>query len=153
MLDATGSANAPWPAYPSYNVPADSDHDGMPDFWELATGSNPTVDDHNADPNGDGYTALELYLNWLAAPHALTAPGTAVSVDLTPLAAGFSTPIFNVANATHGTIALLADGYTASFTPAAGFVGLAAFDFTINGNGTSITRSVGVCVSTAGERL
>jgi hypothetical protein len=147
VLDATGSANAPWPAYPSYNVPLDSDHDGMPDYWELATGSKANVDDHNADPDVDGYTQIEDFLNWLAAPHAITAPATAVSVDLALLAAGFSAPTFNVANATHGTVALLADGHTAQFTPTSGFIGIAAFDFTATGSATSVTRSVGVCVS------
>ena len=147
VLDATGTANAPWPEYQTYDVPLDSDHDGMPDFWELAIGSNPNADDHNADPKGDGCTLLENYLNWLAAPHALTAPGKAVNIDLAPFAAGFSSPTIGVANAAHGTVTLLADGHTAQFTPVPGFTGVAAFDFTATGGGTSVTRGVGVCVS------
>ncbi len=35
------SPNYPWPAYATYNVPVDSDHDGLPDWWELAHGTNP----------------------------------------------------------------------------------------------------------------
>ena len=44
----------------------DSDHDGIPDEWELKHGLNPNDPrDANADSNGDGYTNLEKYLNWL----------------------------------------------------------------------------------------
>lgn len=46
-------------------APVDTDLDGMPDTWELATGTNPAVQDHNGDLNGDGYTNLEEYLNGL----------------------------------------------------------------------------------------
>ena len=63
---AAGSANFPWPEYKTYNVPADSDHDGIPDDWEKAHGLNPNdPNDANADANGDGYTNLEKYLNSL----------------------------------------------------------------------------------------
>lgn len=46
--------------------PRDTDLDGMPDAWELATGSDLRVADNNGDLNGNGYTNLEDYLNWLA---------------------------------------------------------------------------------------
>jgi hypothetical protein len=56
--------------YPKYNstpAPKDTDHDGMPDDWEIAHGlnlSNP--DDRNDDQDDDGYTNLEEYLNRLS---------------------------------------------------------------------------------------
>ncbi len=46
-------------------APVDTDQDGMPDYWEIAAGLNPNVDDHNGDADGDGYTNLENYLNSL----------------------------------------------------------------------------------------
>ena len=52
-----------WPALESAPPPLDSDHDGMPDEWELAHGLN--ANDPN-DRNGigeGGYTNLEIYLN------------------------------------------------------------------------------------------
>jgi hypothetical protein len=43
----------------------------MPDFWQTANGLNPKLaDGNNLAPFG--YTQLEEYLNWLAAPHAIT---------------------------------------------------------------------------------
>lgn len=54
-----------WPALTSLPAPVDTDHDGMPDEWELRHGLNPA---DPADRNGtgaDGYTNLESYLNSL----------------------------------------------------------------------------------------
>lgn len=56
-----------WPTLQTIPPPKDSDHDGMPDAWELANGLDPhNPDDRNGDFNGDGYTNLEKYLNSLA---------------------------------------------------------------------------------------
>lgn len=130
----------------------DTDHDGLPNWWETLFGSNPNsaandFTDSNADLDGDGYTALEDYLNWLAAPYVATTPSASLNIDLAPFAAGFVSPVYNVSGAQGGTVALHANGHTAIFTPVSGFTGLASFDFTIGGGGTSITRAVGVCVS------
>jgi hypothetical protein len=53
-----------WPDYRSVPAPQDKDADGMPDAWEARYGLN-TGDDSDAkrDGDGDGYTALEEYLN------------------------------------------------------------------------------------------
>jgi pectate lyase len=46
--------------------PADSDHDGMPDEWELAMGLDPgDPADASGDLDGDGYTNVEEYLHEL----------------------------------------------------------------------------------------
>ena len=47
-----------------YQVPVDTDGDGMPDDWEKKHGLNPNVADQNL-VNSLGYTALEVYLNSL----------------------------------------------------------------------------------------
>jgi pectate lyase len=55
--------------YPEYtfspeDVPTDSDHDGLPDPWEVAHGLNPTDPaDPARDPDNDGYTNIEEFLN------------------------------------------------------------------------------------------
>ena len=57
-----------WPAPGSLPPLPDSDNDGMPDDWENKYGLNPgDPSDGNADPDGDGYTNLEDYLNGLTA--------------------------------------------------------------------------------------
>ena len=53
-----------WPILASAAPPADTDHDGMPDGWELAKGLNPDdADDGPEDSDGDGYTNVEEYIN------------------------------------------------------------------------------------------
>ncbi len=57
------SAVGGWNVYNTYNVPADTDHDGMPDFWETMKGLDLNNPDDRNDTLPDGYTRLEEYLN------------------------------------------------------------------------------------------
>jgi Bacterial TSP3 repeat len=53
-----------WPVLKTAPPPLDSDHDGMPDAWEIQHGLNPhDPADAAADNDHDGYTNLEEYLN------------------------------------------------------------------------------------------
>jgi pectate lyase len=53
-----------WPEYEGGPAEQDSDHDGMPDWWEVKYGLNPRdPSDAAQDKDGDGYTNLEEYLN------------------------------------------------------------------------------------------
>ncbi len=55
-----------WPELKSGSAPEDADRDGMADWWEKEHGLDPTnPEDRNGDFNGDGYTNLEKYLNWI----------------------------------------------------------------------------------------
>ena len=57
----------PHPVLAGGPAPTDTDGDGMPDEWEIAQGLNPTdVRDGAADPDRDGYTNVEEYLNGIA---------------------------------------------------------------------------------------
>jgi hypothetical protein len=61
-----------WEHYPQVKRPADwdTDGDGVPNNWEARKGLDPNDSaDGAADHNGDGYTNLEDYLNWLAEPN------------------------------------------------------------------------------------
>ena len=127
---------------------ADSDGDGMPDYWELAVGLNPSVNDAMTIAS-DGYANIEHYLNWLAGPHAQTATNTPVNVDLWQYTGGFTnaSPVYSVNNASNGIVTLNGDGHTAQFTPASNFFGLASFQFSvIASDGSGYTNTVTVAV-------
>ena len=53
-----------YPEYKTAPAPVDADQDGMADEWEKQHGlSSQDASDRNADPDGDGYTNLEEFLN------------------------------------------------------------------------------------------
>ena len=59
--DNVVDANDAFPANPNESV--DSDNDGMGDNFENFFGLNPNVDDASEDPDGDGDTNLQEFLN------------------------------------------------------------------------------------------
>ena len=80
-----------WEEYPEEHRADDfdTDQDGMPDWWELCVGSNASVANQNDDPDGDGWTLLEDYLDFMAHPYLVIAPNGEGSIDLKPHFAGF----------------------------------------------------------------
>lgn len=52
-----------WPELKSSPAPLDSDHDGMPDYWEENNQLNKNHPDDRNKIASDGYTMLEKYLN------------------------------------------------------------------------------------------
>lgn len=66
-----------WASYDTYDVPDDSDHDGMPDTWEAVRGLNPSdaADRNGTNLSGGYYTNLEVYLNSQAGGATLGVPG------------------------------------------------------------------------------
>jgi pectate lyase len=56
-----------YPELASGTPPVDTDHDGMPDDWELNNGLDPKdASDGNSDLDRDGYTNIEEYLHSLS---------------------------------------------------------------------------------------
>lgn len=172
--DLAGVSNGGIGTLNSTAAPLDADLDGMPDFYEVALGWNPAVQDHNTAlassggvltgttfmPPGTvaGYTRLEEYLHYLAIPHGTVAKNTAsdptsVPVDLRKFTAGFSaSPTFTVSNLSGGTIVQSGPGNAiATFTPTLNHVGRARFDFTVtDAAGHSWTQTCALLVSNAG---
>jgi autotransporter-associated beta strand protein len=159
----TGASGGGYGTLNSAPTPADADRDGMPDFWETALGSNPTVDDHtNAVPAGAfipnvpaGYTLLEEYLHFKATPHVVVPRSfadslTSLDVDLRRYTSGFTNkpPItYTLSSAANGTVTLVG-GNVAHFEPATNFFGRARFDFSVtDGDGSSWTQTFLVLVS------
>ena len=128
----------------------DTDQDGMPDWWEELTGSNKNADDHNADPERDGYTLLEDYLNFLAEEHRVLLIGAQISINLQSLFAGFTmSPTYTVERLSGTVAASVVDGYLHITTTDAG---LATFDVTVaDSEGSTMTRRLGIAVTTDDE--
>lgn len=127
----------------------DSDNDGMPDYWEIANGSNVKVDDA-MQIGVDGYTLIEHYLNWLADLHAVTEINQSVDIDLNSFTGGFSkvSPVFSTSDNVNGVCQVLPDGHTVRFIPSTGFLGVGSFKFTVNGSdNTSYTNTISVLVT------
>jgi pectate lyase len=72
-----------WPELLTYDVPEDSDNDGMPDEWEISEGLDPRNPDdrHDIQP-GEVYDNLERYLNELASGMPYLLPPVALEADL-----------------------------------------------------------------------
>lgn len=144
-----------WETYPEEHRAAnwDADHDGLPDWWETLHGSNPRsasgdFTDSNSDRDADGYTNLDDYLAWMAAPHLTTQRGAPVEIDISRLTRGFTDkPVYAATDSNGGSVSLQPDGKTARFSPASGFVGLAKFTVSVaDAKGDAMTQTVGVLV-------
>lgn len=81
-----------WENFPEEHRAAnfDTDQDGIPDWYEDITGTDPKKPNNNADTNHDGYTELEDYLNFMAEEHRVLKSGESVEIDLKSLFAGFT---------------------------------------------------------------
>ena len=143
----TGLPNNGYGTINSGTAPVDSDQDGMPDVWEIATGSNPYAADNNVvAPNG--YTLLENYLAWLAAPHAFVQTN-ATDLDLWPYTLGFTNGASYTFSAPYNGTLTLTNSHFARFVPTAGYTGLAGFTFVVaNNDGSSMTNTMGLLVTT-----
>lgn len=97
-----------WEVYPEETRAADfdTDKDGMPDWYEKVIGSDPNNANNNDDPNDDGWTLLEDYLEFMAHPYLIVAPSATETMDVKQYFAGFygqnseydtKTPTFKVA--------------------------------------------------------
>ncbi len=147
-----------WEDYGTATRPADwdTDHDGLPDWWETIKGLNPTspandFSDSNGDPDGDEYTNLEDYLNWMAEPYTDCNAGSFVDVDLTALTRGFTnnSPVYTVSAPVAGTVTLV-NGKIARFTPTATTNAMGRFKFSVvDAQGYNLTNSVGVRIIAA----
>jgi autotransporter-associated beta strand protein len=149
---STGLGNNGYGVITNGTLPVDTDGDGMPDYWELAMGSNPNVAD-SLTPGTGGYTKLENYLNWLAAPHSVAPKNSLVDVDLRQYTGGFTnaSPVYSVMLPTNGTVAMLGDGHTAEFTATGNFSGLGSFNFYVHASdGSAMTNTVVVLVMATG---
>lgn len=169
----SGAANGGIGLLNSTAAPADSDRDGMPDYWETALGWTVATDDHNTSmansgglltgttffPAGTvaGYTRLEEYLHYLCIPHGVvsrntTTDPTALDVDLRKYTSGFAvTPTFTLSNVVGGVVTQSGSGGSlVHFVPMVDTNGRARFEFKVqDAAGSQWTQTFAVLVSTA----
>ena len=142
----TGLGNNGYGVLTGGTAPANFKGDGIADYWKLANNLSTNVS-YPLTNTATGYTLLENYLNFLAAPHAVTQTNTPVDINLSQFAAGFSgSAIFSLPNATNGTVTLVNSTNT-HFVPTANFAGLGGFTFTVSQSGYALSAFVTVCVT------
>ena len=97
IIDASSESKEDWSEYTTVYRDSDwdTDGDGMPNWWEEffgfdANGESDDFSESNADMNGDGFTNLEDYLDWMATPHYETTTGTAITFDVKDYFKGFT---------------------------------------------------------------
>ncbi|WP_243349861.1 T9SS type A sorting domain-containing protein [Parabacteroides sp. FAFU027] len=153
--DAGGYEN-----YPQETRPAgfDSDHDGLPDWWENIIGTNANsvagdFSDANADADHDGYTNLDTYLEWMANPHFTAVQNQPLQIDLSAFTRGYSgTLTFTTSDVANGVVTVNSSAKTAQFTPAQ--TGLAKFKFTVtDAAGATTTRTIGLRVESSASAV
>lgn len=115
----------------------DANQNGMADWYETATGKS----DAQADPDGDGYTNLEDYLNYMATPNQITAAGETVTFDLADYFAGISGATYVVEG--KGTI----DGTTLKVATDAADKGFLKAQVTATKGDVKVTREFNVYLS------
>ncbi|MGC3960946.1 MAG: T9SS C-terminal target domain-containing protein [Verrucomicrobiota bacterium] len=143
-----------WEDYGNHTRPAnwDTDNDGMPNWWEQINGSNPNIANHNGDPDGDEYTNLEDYLNWLALPHFDAPNGTPIDIDLTQFTRGFTnnSPVYFISAPTNGTVTLVGNNRIARFTSTVSTNALGSFRFSVvDAQGYNLTNTINLRFITA----
>ena len=149
-----------WESYPEEHRATDwdTDQDGMPDWWEQAVGSNPSEANQNDDPDDDGWTLLEDYLDFVAHPYIMVPAGTTGSLDVKPFFAGFYgqngssvTPTYHV-NSSNGLFTVsINESLLTAVAGNTGGVGTASV--TVNDGSSSFTQHVGVVVTGAASGI
>lgn len=142
-----------WETYPEESRDAnwDTDQDGMPDWWESIVGSNPSAANQNDDPNKDGWTLLEDYLEFMAHPYLILEPNAQGNMELKPYFMGFYGQNGQSATPTY-TINILNNPFNASIegetlkikASEAGYVGYC--EVTVHDGDTTFAQRFGVAV-------
>lgn len=90
-----------WESYPEETRTSDfdTDQDGIPNWFESIIGSDPNIANHNDDPDHDGWTLLEDYLEFMAHPYLIVQPQSQASFDAAPWFAGFTkSPTYSISS-------------------------------------------------------
>lgn len=146
MIDNEQDAGG-WPNFVSESRPSDwdTDHDGLPNWWEKAFGLNensPAGDfsDANQDTDKDGFTQLDNYLDWLAQPHYFVNYGEKKTLSAADYFKGYEKkPVYTFSELKNGKVVL--KGKEIQFTTVE--KGFASFVLTVkDADGDSMNRTI-----------
>jgi len=136
-----------WPNFASETLPADwdTDHDGLPNWWEKAFGLNENskagdFSDANQDTDKDGFTQLDNYLDWLAQPHHFVNSGDKKVLNAVDYFKGYENkPVYTFSDLKNGKVVL--KGKEIQFTTVE--KGFASFVLTVkDADGDSMSRTI-----------
>ena len=144
-----------WEVYPEEKRAEDwdSDEDGMPNWFERLISSDANTANQNDDPNGDGWTLLEDYLEFMAHPYLVIEPNSQGNMDLKPYFAGFYGQNGKVVTPTYTVDAIDKNLFTATVdgsvlnVAASNQGGVGYVSVTVNDGETTFTQRFGVAVT------
>ncbi|KRD08932.1 pectate lyase [Flavobacterium sp. Root901] len=150
LIDNEADAGG-WPNFTSETRPADwdTDHDGLPNWWEKAFGLNENskagdFSDANSDTDKDGFTQLDNYLDWMAQPHFFIKSGEKLTLNAADYFKGFEgKPVYTFSDLKNGKINL--KGKEIQFTAVES--GFASFILTVkDAEGDTMSRTINLFV-------
>ena len=151
------AAGKGWETYPEERRAADwdTDQDGMPDWYEHLIGSNANTANQNDDPNGDGWTLLEDYLELMAHPYVEMASNGEATIDVKPYFAGFYgqngksvTPTYRLPLAPNGVFGATMDGSVLKvYALQPNAQGVYSIDVTVDDGETTFTQRFGIIIT------
>ena len=151
------AAGKGWETYPEERRAADwdTDQDGMPDWYEHLVGSNANTANQNDDPNGDGWTLLEDYLELMAHPYVEMASNGEATIDVKPYFSGFYgqngksvTPTYRLPLAPNGVFGATMEGSVLKvFALQPNAQGVYSIDVTVDDGETTFTQRFGIIIT------
>lgn len=124
----------------------DTDQDGIPDWYEELKGWDKNIANNNEDSDGDDYTDLEDYLNWMATPHYIMSQGEKVQFTLSELFRGYVNPTYSYSTSDDVEIKQKGKGVKAKANVKVKNRGLYTFTVTATENGVSLSRKVNIAI-------
>lgn len=147
--DITGEANGGWEEWPEEQRANDwdSDGDGMPDWYEKLIGSDNLTANNNDDPDNDGYTLLEEYLEFIAHPYLVVAPGDETTYDCQQNFVGFrKSPVYSIVN--NSSVCTSSSEASVITVKAGNTTGLGTISMTVvDSDGDTFTQQLGIAVT------
>ena len=144
-----------WEVYPEEHRSADfdTDQDGMPNWYEKVINSDINTANHNDDPDNDGYTLLEDYLDFMAHPYLIVAPNESKTINMKPYFRGFygfngetSEPVYSITSNSPLFVATVSDSIITVQAKEEGGIGMITVKVT-DTDGASFEQQVGIAIT------